>query len=152
MSATARFYSYFQVDVDGEFIEFGSLSSPQSLTIDGECVRKRFTVEALTSQLVFDVDTDLADFDFLLLAADLDVVAEFVVDEDNDVGIGQLVFPITGSGTAGQYGIPLILAADDSYANYTISFAGGTLDVIERVTVKNLDTRDNANVLLIAGT
>ena len=48
-------------------------------------------------------------------------------------------------------GVPLVLGDDVSYANYTVNFGAGTLDVIQRVRVRNLGAT-TANVTLLAGT
>jgi hypothetical protein len=101
---------------------------------------------------LFTAGTELADFDILLLASDYDLMVELTTDYGNDVGDEPHTFGLLGSGTTGTWGPPLILTRDDSYANYTVNFGGGTLDVIDRVRVRNLSASQAAQCLIMAAT
>ena len=74
--------------------------------------------------------------------------------DDADVGEVVSTKPLIGSGTAKTYGVPFILAGDDSYASdHTAGFeVVGTLDVIERITARNLSTTNTARVHLFGAT
>ena len=93
---------------------------------------KDFSVAAAAKATLFDATTDLADFDFLLIVTDdADVMVELVTDQN--AGVGRVV------STLQLYpGLPLILGGDNSYANYAINFAAGTLDVIDLIRAKNI--------------
>lgn len=146
-------YSYVIATVGGKKYEFGSLTEPQTITAAGnDTYELRKTVATSTAIEIFDVDNNLADFDFLLVASDFDLQLQMIVDQDDDVGRVAFTLPLTGSGTAEEYGPPIILCDDDSYANYTYDYAGGTLDVIERINVKNLSTTQAAQVICLAFT
>jgi hypothetical protein len=146
-------YSYVLATVNGRKYEFGSLTTPTTIAAAGDDVYELITSVAVSTSIkIFDVDEDLADFDFLLVAADWDLQLQVVVDDDGDVGEAAFTLPVEGSGTTGTWGPPVIFASDDSYANYTVDFAGGTLDVIERLNVKNNSATQAAQVVCLAFT
>ncbi len=153
MSATLKLIRYAIVDIDGKPYRLGHLTEEVTITLGDELVHEHVhSVGPGTIVKIFDVDEDLADFDFLWIESDLDVMLEFVVDDDADVGEVASTFPLEGSGTANSYGVPFILGRDDAYANYTVAFAAGTLDVIETIRARNLDDTDTARVHIFAAT
>lgn len=85
-------------------------------------------------------------FNFACLLSDVGddtnglVMVEFTTDLDNSVGTSCYTMAL-------KAGIPLTLSSDRSYANYTSGFATGTLDYIQSIKVKNLNTTA-ANVTL----
>lgn len=152
MALTLQLYSYFLCTGGAAPQWGGSLHTPVSMSIDGTFFRRDYSVAVETTVKVFDVDQHLANFDFLWMQTDFDVMVEFVTDDDADVGEVVSTMKLRGTDIAGSYGFPLILAYDDSYANYTVNFAAGTLDVIETIRVRNLSTTDAATVHLTAAT
>jgi len=151
--ATVNCYNYIIATVNGKRYEFGSLTEPQAITAAGNDVYELVTTVATSTAIeIFDVADDLADFDFLIVACDQDLMLEMVVDDNAGVGEEEFTVKLTGSGTTGEWGVPFILSSDVSYANYTQAFAAGTLDKIERLTVKNLSAVTTAQVLCLAFT
>lgn len=81
--------------------------------------------------VLWDADTDgnMASFDLLILYTDVVVDLEFTT---NDGDAAEELCTVRLSP-----GSPLILGADDSYYNHSASDAfGGSLDVIDRIRVK----------------
>lgn len=133
--------------VDGELIAGGSFESPTSISVTGEIHQQVFSVEANSTQLLYN--NELSGFTFLWIQSDRDIILEFTTDVGNDVGDEVYTLELAGTGTANLYGVPFILGSDDSYANYTVNFAGGTLDVIDRIRCRNLDTSNAAKVKIV---
>ena len=150
---TARLYQRLEIDIDGITYSLGSRDVPQTITFGSDLhVLKTLNVAASGTTEVFDVDDDLADFDVLAIACDRNLVLELVTDDDGNVGQEDFTIGLLGTGTDNDFGPLFVLTRDDSYANYTVAFAGGTLDVIERLTVKNLDASNAAKVQVLAAT
>lgn len=87
-----------------------------------------------------------ADFKFLMLVTDADVMIEFTCNEGN---ANDRVFAL-----ALKADVPLMLGDDTGYYNFTANgdvFAG-TLDVIDKIRAKNLSVTDDALVQVIIGT
>ena len=109
-----------------------AMQSPVSVTASTGIVHDQsFSLATATTVKIFDIDEDLADFDVLVIVSDTNVYLETVVDDDADVGEVASTIPITAN-------VPFILGRDDAYANYTVNFAGGTLDVIETLRIRNV--------------
>jgi len=68
------------------------------------------------------------------------VMVELTTDLNASIGKEQYTVGL-------RAGIPFIIPCSSSYANYTDNFGGGTLDHIEQIRVKNLNT-STANVTL----
>ncbi len=77
-------------------------------------------------------------------------MVELITDQGADVGTVVSTVQVAGTGTTGSYGAGFSLASDTSYANYTTNFAAGTLDVIDKILVKNLSTTQAAKVYFCA--
>lgn len=149
--ATLTSYNYIVTVINGITYTFGSLSVPKFFTLSDEnAYVYSASIPVSSSASILDVSTDISDFDFLLIASDYDVMIEFVTDDGDHVGERSYTIEVAGSGTAGEMGIPSILTSNSSYANYTVGFAGGTLDVIEKVTAKNNSTTTAAKVFCLA--
>lgn len=139
-AATVRLWSRLEVVVNGQVIAAGRrlTDAPHKISLASGIVHEQtVSIAAGSSAKLFDVDDDIADFDLLWIESDQTVVLQLVTDDDADVGEELGTVTLTGSGTAGTYGPPFFLVGDDSYANFTVDFAGGTLDVIERINAKN---------------
>lgn len=109
-------------------------------TVDGRVSDEDFSVAASTTVTLYDATVDsVSAFDFLWIESDEDVVLEFITDQNN--GVGKEVYTVTLIGG----GEPFLLGSNVSYANYTTNFAGGTLDVIDKILCRNLGT-DTATV------
>ena len=96
---------------------------------------KEYSIAATTNQVVWDPSTDGSetgsDFDFFYVKADGNCDVEFVTDVGDDVGNEAGTVRVIAN-------IPLVLGADDSYANVTgVDALGGTLDVIDKIRVRN---------------
>ena len=132
-------------DQNGIKHEFGK-KVPIQETVTGEVENKTFDIATSATVKVFDIDeSPLGDFNVLAIEVDNDAIVEFVTDDDADVGEEVFTIGLKGGG------VPLVIGRDESYANYTVNFGGGTLDVIETVRIKNLSGSNavKAHVLII---
>ena len=145
--ATINVYTRVIATVNGVDYKFGDQVTPATITAAGNDVYEVMqTVATETTVTLFTSGTDLDDFDFGIIAVDQDCTLELVTDSGDAVGIEQYTIGLKGSGTTGTWGVPFILATDDSYANYTINFGGGTLDNIDIIRVRNLSSTTTAQV------
>mgnify|MGYP001582441660 CR=1 FL=1 len=130
---------------DGIPIPFGDPATPKVITLGtGIAFKRDASVAQNTTATLFNTTNDLSDFDCMIILSDQDVMLEFTTDLDNSVGDEVYTLELSA-------GVPLVLGDDVSYANYTVNFGAGTLDVIQRVRVRNLGAT-TANVTLLAGT
>lgn len=163
MSKKLRFWA--RVEIDGvDAIRAAGLRLEDmawSISGDGDVFHTEKSIAASSNALVFDVSTDLGDFDFLWIQADGDGIIELETDSDGSVGKEVYTVPLKAPERPTQgldteetrvYGAPFVLARDDSYANYTDDFGGGTLDVIEQVRVQNESGTDPLQVFVLAYT
>lgn len=105
------------------------------VTVDGRASDQTFTVAASTTVTLYDATADAcADFDFLWIESDKDVMLELITDQNDGVGKRSATVEVVGGGP------PVIRGSDDSYANYTTNFGGGTLDVVDKILCRNLGT------------
>lgn len=140
------------VDESGQSRALGDLGTALQLSVTGRVFDQTFSIGTSTAVKVFDIDEDLGDFDFLCITCDFDLMLELVTDDDGNVGEEFCTMGLLGTGKANKHGIPFILARDDSYANATVAFAGGTLDLIETIRVKNLSGSQAATCRVFAVT
>lgn len=147
--ATLNLYTFLSVEINGKESKFGSLGVPSNLSVTLP-FEKVLSVAPSTIINMFDVTKDLTSFQFMLLVSDLNLMVELTTDVPGAVGIQYYTLPLIGSGTAGKFGIPLILPGNASYGNYTNNFAGGTIEAVGRIKVKNLDPSLTAQCLAMA--
>lgn len=131
MAATIKIYNRFEVTIDGDDVEGGSIQTASEISIVGEKVDITKTIGAGNSSAIWQagVSPGPSNFDFLWLEADGTVLVEIACDYGNDNGDEFLHINVNASA-------PLILAADDSIAARTAAFTG-TADVIDQIKVKN---------------
>jgi hypothetical protein len=94
---------------------------------------KVYAISADGTKIIWDPTTDateaVSDFDIAILIADGVLDLEGDIDSAGDVGREQLSARLIKN-------LPLMLGADDAYANHSAGNAyGGTLDLIERLRV-----------------
>lgn len=131
-------------DSTGQKHTFGSLSTAKQITCAGHVESRTFTIGTETTVKVWDsTESPSSNFDFMAIEVDRNAMLEMITDDDNSVGQEQYTVGLLGSGTAGIPGPPYMLSRDDSYANFTTQFAGGTLDVITTLYVRNLDASNS---------
>ena len=131
---TLRLTEHYIVDIDGRPLEGGSLSQQHSVTVTGTVYDCVFSITASTATKLFDVDEDLADFDFLRIESDKDLILELVTDADNVTARAFFHVPLTGSGTTGEYGPAFILVGDaGKLGNGAYSLFTGTAGNIEEI-------------------
>jgi len=113
-------------------------------TLDGDTADDRtFSVGAETTVTLWDATVSpVSAMSFLWIEAEASVVIELITDQN--AGVGKEVFTITI-----EPGKPFMLGSNVSYANYTTNFAGGTLDVIDKILCRNLDADDAAEVRVV---
>lgn len=132
--ATLNVYQAFDVTVDGATISRPSRSAPTVITVAGLKKEWKRSLATSTTALVWDgTDTNepLADFDFMYLKSDQDLLVEFTCDKGAEVGTVVFARKVLANE-------PLMLLHDDAMALYTANFATGTADVIDRIRVRNV--------------
>lgn len=116
------------------------------ITCDGRVSDEDFSVASSTTVTLYDATVDaVSAFDFLWIESDEDVMLELITDQNNGVGKEVYTIEVIGGGP------PQIFSSNASYANYTTNFAGGTLDVIDKILCRNLGD-DTATVRRVAVT
>ncbi len=121
-------------DASGERYSMGSMVDPVNLSADfeGAVERQVYQVTAGSTQQILHPVYSAADtFSFLWVRANQDdVYLELVTDDNASIGTEAYTVLL-------KKGLAFLLGSDNSYANYTRNFAGGTIDVIDQVNVKN---------------
>ena len=134
--------------VDKPPVTFGAGPGDDTVvTLSSDNVDDRtFVVDTETTKVLWDATSSPVDaLEFMWIDTDQEVVVELQTDANN--GVGRELYTVTVIP-----GIPLALGSGQSYANYTVSFGGGTLDVIDKIQVRNLSTTDEAKVrIIVAG-
>lgn len=128
--ATARVFTC--VEVPGH-APFGSRSAPKEITVStpGIDVTKLLTASSTWDVWGHTSEDAVSDFDLLVIVSDYGgVIVEFTTDKGGEVGTEVFTVELVAN-------LPLVLGSDGSWANYTVDFAGGTLDVIDRIRVRN---------------
>lgn len=98
--------------------------------VTGSVYQTRVVVAAGATTTLFTTD-NLADFNLMVITSTAsNVFAELTTDVSGGVGTELATIELSSK-------VPYILASNRSYANYTANFAGGSVDAIERVRVKN---------------
>lgn len=126
------------IDTDGSKHDFAFSKAVAFTTKE----YRTYSLSASSTQIVFDPSTDgsetMSDFDFLMIASSANAMVELTCDVGDDVGNEASTIKITKDA-------PLILFADDSYANVTgvDALGTGTLDVIDKIRVKDLSGGTN---------
>lgn len=147
MTAALNIYDYMTIKADGELHVIGSLDRPSGIvSCVGQVIRRKIEVAISTTKTIFDVSNDLSSFEVIGISCDFDLMIELGTDISNSIGDEYYTIGHRGSGRAGEFGAMFRLLRDDSYAGYTANFAGGTLDLIEKIRVKNLSTTQAAQV------
>lgn len=132
--ATLNVYQAFDVTVNGVTVARGSRSAPSAVTVAGQKKEWNRSLATSTTALAWDgTDTNepLADFDFMYLKSDQDLLVEFTCDKGAEVGTVVFARKVLANE-------PLMLLHDDAMALYTANFATGTADVIDRIRVRNV--------------
>ncbi len=138
--ATLKFYSYFEVTINGRQMHGGSLSTPASITVGDDYEVLRQEIATTTTWDVWAAGSErLGSFSFAWIVSDRDVYLELTVDKDGDNGVEVLAFTI-------EAGVPFALANDTGLANYTVDFAALTADVIDQIRIHNPDATNAAKV------
>lgn len=151
MAKTIQLTQYLSGLLDSGRVEIGSLSTPADVSLaSGLRYDKEFTVGIETTKKLFDASVEFATFELIAVQCDLDLMLEMVTDDGNEVGERAFTIGLRGSGVAGKFGMLFFLPKQISYANYTVNFAAGTLDLIEVLRVRNLSTTDSAKVRILA--
>lgn len=132
-------------DSEGLTIPVGDDDVRLTVTLGtGSTYMKTIEVAQNTTKTLFDATNDLTEFDMAFVLSDQDVYLEITIDANNGVGDEYIAIKIP----ADRW---FILPSNVGYANYTVNFGGGTLDVIDRLRVRNLGAT-TANVTVIAAT
>ena len=143
--ASFRLYRAFHVEIDGDQRRGGSFSEPVAITITTikDIVR---SIAATTTWDAWDAGAEeMADFDVLWIEAETDgIQIELTIDKGGEVGTEPFTLTL-------KKDVPFILADDAGFANYTADFGGGTLDVIDRIRIRN-PTASAISVRLFMGT
>lgn len=143
---TVALRSSFTADLGGDRFAGGHEGDVLLISCGSDAHDDRsFPIAQNTTKTLWDATTSpCADFDFLWIETDVEVIIELITDQN--AGVGKEVYTTT------LYpGVPFVLANDQSYANYTTNFAGGTLDVIDKILCRNLE-EDTATVRIVVAT
>lgn len=137
-------------DANGERHLLGSMSDPVNLaaSFSGNVERKVYSLASSgTATIWIAVSTAAAVsslFRFLWIRADKeDVMVQLTTDLEDDVGTERYTIKL-------KKDLAFILGSDDSYANYSLNFSGGTLDIIDEIRVKNLGSETASVEVVIA--
>lgn len=143
---TLRVWDGFEVEIGGRKISGGSRVTPIELTVSTPYLDTTKLLTAGSSWTPWGAQTPdpISDFDFLYIESDVSgVQLELTIDVNN--GVGDELICITL-----QAGKPFKLYTDDAYALYTANFVAGTLDVIDRIRLKNPSAAtSSANVRVV---
>ncbi len=123
----------------------GSSVTPQTVSVVGTIKDEVKVVGAAVTWDFWVTGTEepLTDFDFLFIESDLDgVMVELTTDKGAEVG--KVVSTVEL-----KAGKPLMLNSDGSWANYTVDFAAGTLDVIDQIRIHNPAGNANVRAVLV---
>jgi hypothetical protein len=134
-------------DARGERHTLGSMVDPANLYsgYSGLVERKVYSLAASTTVAVYDpAASPASSFTFLWIRSDRDdVMVELTTDTNNGVGDERYTVKL-------RKNLALVLGSDDSYANYTANFAGGTLDVIDYVRIRNIGSETASIEVVVA--
>lgn len=150
-AVTVKVVCQVELEGNGQVVRIGTDYVPTELTAaGGEIYDQSLQVSAAGAEIAIlylpASGVGPANFDFLAILSDTDdVVLELTTDRD--AGVGKELYTVEL-----RANIPFLLGSDDSYANYTENFAGGTLDVIDRILAKNLHATQVATVRIVAAT
>ena len=135
MAAAVQVFQYVEVTIKGRQIRMGSLQAAQVITLGDDAVLDR--TNSIAHNTTWDVwvssDTEnepMTDFDFLGVESDQDIYLELTTDDNGTQGAEQYVIEIKAN-------IPWFLESDAGDSDYTADFAAGTIDVIDRIRVRN---------------
>lgn len=123
-------------DANGVRQVLGSMVDPVNLATDFEGVveRRVYSLATLTTKLVWDAAATgqpATTFRFVWIRADAeDVFVQLVTDANNGVGDEYYTLEL-------KKNLALVLGSQASYANATPDFAGGTIDTIDELWVRN---------------
>jgi hypothetical protein len=147
VALTLKLYQRIEVqDSSGNVLASqGSRSTSVDLTASGELLfNKRFYVATASLQKLFDVATDLADFDCMWIVSDKAIELELVAAN----GASQVMSTVSLAAN-----VPFVISDDASrQSDHTEDWAvPGTADTIDKITAYNTSGA-NATILVIAAT
>lgn len=124
-------------DDNGNACSINNGRAGKTLTLtDGEGTVRTIDVDATTTVTLWTLADPIAAFQaVVLVAVGEDLMLELITDSAADVGTELFTMLLAED-------VPFVLGGDDSYANYTTNFGGGTLDKIESIRVRNLTSND----------
>lgn len=140
MPSVATWNAFEFVSNDGSVMASGSLDVPvivpAASTLPGYSAP--LTLATNAKGVLWDAAVGPSDFSYLYILSDTGdatgwVMIETTTDEAGAFGTRYQTFALAA-------GIPFVLAASASYANYTQNFGGGTLSKIQKVRAQNLNT------------
>ena len=127
--ATLRYWSAFEVDLNGQHYADGSRSAPIEKTVT-QRMGSDFSLATATSLTLWDSSMQVTDFDFFWLIADQALKVEITCDRGGTNGLEEFVFVHPAN-------TPFVLADDAALANYSGTLSGGTADVIDEIIIRN---------------
>jgi hypothetical protein len=141
MPSIAKWSAFEFTANDGSTIGSGSLDVP--LIIPASSTAQEYCNTLSLAQnatgTLWDAAVGPSDFTYLEILSDTGdavngwVMLELTTDEGNVYGIKYATMALLAN-------MPLPLASNASYANYTAGFGGGTLSKIQKIKAKNLNT------------
>jgi hypothetical protein len=132
--------------------QYGEVNRPTFISADGDIKEVTTTLAASASATLYNGTTDpFTTCAFIWVRSEYDAAIELTCDTANTYGTTRATLYLEGSGEAGEFGPPVMLANAQMYANYTAAFAAGTLCGIDKVMVKNLDTTNTNKIEFFCG-
>jgi hypothetical protein len=127
--ATLRYWSAFEVDLNGSHYSDGSRSAPVEKTVT-QRAGGDISLATATSLTLWDSSQAVTDFDFFWMICDKELKVELTVDRGGEVGLEELAFVHPAN-------TPFVLADDAALANYSSDISLGTADVIDKIRIRN---------------
>lgn len=134
MAATLYIKSFATATLEGHDMSIGSSDTNIAVALSGAGLEM---VQQLSPNEIWTVwDASVSRFnDFTVLAIVTSVDMDLELTTDLDGGTNTRIYTL---GTRAN--IPFIIPKNRSYSGYVENFGGGTVDKIERLRVKNVDT------------
>ena len=130
----ATAYVYQCVECEGYIEKRGSRSAPTSVTVTGTKKEWRASLATATTSLVWDAAVSgepITDRDIFWIKSDQDLLVEITGDANGTYGTVLHAVKVLANE-------PKVVLRDDIIANHTANFATGTVDVVDRIRVRNV--------------
>lgn len=141
---TLRFFSAFEIEIDGIRRSGGKKSDPVEVTVDGKYLDLQKSLAAENEWEVWTASTDdaVSNFDFFYVLSDQAIRLEFLCDQVASTGEKTCMFLIPAN-------TPFTLVGDDAFTGDWTSLDEGSPALIDRVRIFNNSSTDTASVRVV---